>query len=794
MNSAGGVADLAEVLRRALAGRYTIERELGRGGMAYVFLGHDVKHDRPIAVKVLRPELSAALGPERFLREISLTARLSHPRIVAIYDSGVADGYAYYVMPFIAGQSLRDRLEREPQLSVEDAMRIVTGVAAALTYAHERGIVHRDIKPENILFLDGEPIVTDFGIGRVMASSGAERLTATGLAVGTPAYMSPEQAAADRNVDGRSDEFALGCMLFEMLVGEPPFRGPTSQAIAARRAVEPMPSICTVRPGIPRVVEQVIRKALEKAPADRFATTAAFVDALASAVAEPNTGPPALPAGRIRWLVAAASVAVVASVLTYLSSRRASGPVGGPAVSTAGRVKGDSVAVLVFRNLTGAPGDSALGPGLATELVSALKKVRGLRVAAPGSAFSFDESVVRLDSIGRALHVRTVVTGTLERFGGGDSLRVQIRLVNAADGARLWTGSYERQAGGSVPFAVQDSIALAIVHRLQPGTGAATHASLVNHGTTSLDAQEAYFRGRMILATRQNLKGALAAFDEAIRLDSSYAKAYAGRGDVYSFSSLFCCMAPYDGLPLAKKDVLRALELDPTSAEAHTSLATILLIGEKNYEAARPHLDSALALDSTYAEGHLFLAWSHAYRHDFPQAIAEVREALSLSPRSSIISARLGTMYYMARQYDSAEAQMKRTLELDPNSAAAHGGLADIYFQQHRCQAALAQWESPDAPRYTQSAGSAAYIHARCDGRARGERDLRDLLAQSRLRYIPAVLIAKAYLGLGRKDEFFSWLQRAIDEHGSVTLFDPFYDEVRDDSRFKPILASWVTH
>ena len=776
---------IREHLSGALAGRYRVERVLGRGGMAHVFLAHDLRHDRPVAIKVLRPELTAALGPERFLREIAITTRLSHPRIVAIYDSGNTDPYSWYVMPYIAGESLRDRLRREGQLSVEDAVSVTTAVAAALSYAHQHGVIHRDIKPENVLFAGGEPIVTDFGIGRSIDASAADRLTDTGLAVGTAEYMSPEQAAADPRLDGRSDEFALGCLAYEMLVGEPPFRGPTMQAVAARRALEPMPSICAVRRGVPPAVERVIRKSLEKAPADRYPTTDAFARALAAAVtggdtAELRAGTPRRP----RWLVrAAAAAGLIALAVAAFAAWQVSHRPRAIPDALAGHV-----AVLPFRNLTGAAADSALASGLASELTATLKRVPGLWVAAPASAASYARSTPSLDSIGRALHVGAIVTGTLERSAAGDSLRLQVSLMNAAGGAPIWTGSFDQAR--TVPFAVQDSIAVAVAHRLQPELGAAASASLSNHGTSNLDAQEAYFRGRLILGSRQSLKAALAAFDEAIALDPAYAKAWAGRADAYIFSSLFCCMAPYDGLPLAKRDVLRALELDPTSAEAHTSLGTILLVGEKNDSAARPELLRAIALDSTYAEAHLFLAWSHAARREFPASIAEARTALALSPRSGILSARLGTMYYMAGQYDSAVAQMRRTLELDPGSTAARGGLADIYYKQGRCRDALAQWALLDpAVRYTQSAGSAAFIHARCGSREEGERDLQDLLAQSRLRYIPAVLIAKAHLGLGRKAEFFTWLQKAIDEHGSVTVFDPFYDEVRDDPRFIRIVA-----
>ena len=266
-------------LAESLADRYQLERELVRGGMATVWLARDLRHDRPVAIKVLRPELSAVLGAERFLREIQLTARLQHPHILPLLDSGEAQGVLYYVMPFVEGESLRQRLQRERQLSVEEALRVTRGVAGALAYAHERGVIHRDIKPENILLYQGEPMVADFGIALAAVAAGGERLTETGLSLGTPAYMSPEQATAEVRLDGRSDQYSLACVVYEMLAGEPPYSGPTAQAIIAKRFSEPVPHLSTLR-AVPSGVDAAVTRALAKAPADRFASVTAFADAL----------------------------------------------------------------------------------------------------------------------------------------------------------------------------------------------------------------------------------------------------------------------------------------------------------------------------------------------------------------------------------------------------------------------------------------------------------------------------------------------------------------------------------
>ena len=274
------MTEITSRLSTALADRYKIERHLGEGGMATVYLAEDLKHKRKVAVKVLRPDLAAALGPERFLREIEIAANLTHPHIVPLYDSGEADGFLYYVLPYIEGESLRERLNREKQLPIEEGLRIACEVAAALSYAHSVGLVHRDIKPENVLLHHGEAVVTDFGIARAVTAAGGERLTETGLALGTPAYMSPEQASGEADLDGRSDIYSLGCVLYELLVGEAPFTGPSAQAIMARHAVEPLPRVRTVRVTVPDYVEAAIDKALAKVPADRFATGTEFAEAL----------------------------------------------------------------------------------------------------------------------------------------------------------------------------------------------------------------------------------------------------------------------------------------------------------------------------------------------------------------------------------------------------------------------------------------------------------------------------------------------------------------------------------
>jgi len=324
------VTDALYRLKTALSDRYVIEREIGAGGMATVYLAHDVRHDRRVALKVLKPELAASLGGERFLREITLTARLHHPHILPLLDSGDADGLLFYVMPYVEGESLRDRLNRERQLPLDDAVRIARDVADALSYAHSRDVVHRDIKPENILLESGHALVADFGIARAITTAGGDKLTQTGLAVGTATYMSPEQSTGERLIDGRSDLYSLGCVLYEMLAGEPPFSGSSAHAILARRLTDPAPRVSLVRATVPGHLDSAIRKALASTPADRFATMSEFVDALAGKAAQPasRATPPAGPHGPEGGFWSSELVALIArsqltmkNDISYLSFR-----------------------------------------------------------------------------------------------------------------------------------------------------------------------------------------------------------------------------------------------------------------------------------------------------------------------------------------------------------------------------------------------------------------------------------------------------------------------------------------
>jgi len=490
------VPDLLDSLREALADRYAVERELGRGGMATVFLAQDLKHHRSVAIKVLHAELTAALGPERFLREIEIAARLQHPHILPLYDSGAAAGFLYYVMPYVEGESLRDRLTREQQLPQDDALRIATEVAGALAYAHSHGVVHRDIKPENIMLSGGTAVVADFGIAHAVSAAGdGQHLTQTGTIIGTPAYMSPEQATGSAEIDGRSDQYSLACVVYEMLVGEPPFTGPTAQAVLARHSLDMVSPPSIVRVTIPDAVEDAILRALAKTPADRFPTTALFAEALQRP--SPATGSMrrvtrGTPAPR-RWLgmppavVAAFGVVVLAVTALVTRSLWSGGGRSHAPAGAEGELDARHVAVLYFDDLSR---DSSLGyltDGLTEALIDELAQVRTLDVISRNGVGQYRGARVSRDSIARALAAGTLVEGSVEPAGArGVRLRVTVRLVDGASGAEVRRQGFELPAGEQL--AMRDSLAHRAALFLRERLGEEIRLREERAGTRSVEA------------------------------------------------------------------------------------------------------------------------------------------------------------------------------------------------------------------------------------------------------------------------------------------------------------------
>jgi len=525
------VVDQVAQLQDALSGRYTIVRELGRGGMATVYLARDERHDRLIALKVVRQDLGAVLGHGRFLREIAIAAGLTHPHILPLHDSGEAAGSLYYVMPYIEGETLRERLVRERQLPVADALEITRQVADALAYAHSHNVVHRDIKPENILLQGGQAFVADFGIARAISAARGDTISEPGLAIGTPAYMSPEQAEGSSELDGRADLYSLACVLYEMLAGDPPYTGASAHAIIARQQNETPRSLRVVRPTIPVTVEGAVRTALEKVPADRFATVSQFVEALSRPDGTVRQARPRR-AGRFRTITFV--LAVAGAGAGWLAWQRL-----GP-VRTAGLgVQPTHIAVLYFDDRSEAGRFQHIAGGLTEDLIDELSQVPALHVISPNGVRPFIDNRVAPDSIARTLQVGTLVGGSLESSAAG--LRLTVRLIDAATGVQLESRTLERPMGDL--FSLERDLAQEVARFLREHLGQQIQLQERRTGTRSVAAwertreAEQWREVALVLKREGDNVGANRAlvradslFDEAIRLDPKWVDPIVLRG------------------------------------------------------------------------------------------------------------------------------------------------------------------------------------------------------------------------------------------------------------------------
>jgi len=611
-----------ERLASALTGRYRIERELGAGGMATVYLAEDLKHDRQVAIKVLREEVAQTVGAERFLQEIRLVARLSHPHILPLFDSDEADGLLYYVMPNADGQTVRELLDDASLLPVATAVRIALEVADALDYAHRHGIVHRDIKPENIMLLEGHAMVADFGIGKALGASEAETLTQMGTTVGTPAYMSPEQAAGD-TVDGRSDLYALGCVLYEMLVGEPPFTGPTVQAVIAKRFVQTPADITALREGVPRPVARSVQKALARVPIDRFETGRQFATALTE--------------------VEAAESAATAPVAPE-----------------------KSIAVLPFANLSSDPENEYFSDGVTEEILNALSQVAELRVAGRTSSFSFKGKGNDLKVIGEQLQVRHVLEGSVRR--AGRRVRITAQLVDATDGYHMWSEKYDREIEDV--FAVQDEIATAIAAKMRTALNVGS-AAKAQRATASIEAYEAYLKGRALLYRRgRSIRAGMELMQKAIELDPEYGLAWSGLADTYSLLGYYGMMPPELARERAGVASASALRFAPDIAESHTSRALFALMFEWSWEEAKREFERALEINPGYIQG---AGWYYVFYHGFLCGRFEVslrgmKECWARDPLSGYATALLGIVMAVFFRDPEALDWCRRAEDLDPDA------------------------------------------------------------------------------------------------------------------------------
>ena len=782
----------------ALAGRYTVLRALGAGGMARVFVARDLAHDRDVALKVLSFDLDET-AIARFQREIRVVAALAHPRIVPLFDSGIAAGHPWFTMPYVVGESLRDRLRREGALPITDAVRISDEVGEALSFAHRHGVLHRDVKPENILLSDGGAGLADFGIARALGGDGADRLTATGLAVGTVAYMSPEQSDGQQPIDARSDEYALACVTYEMLTGEVPFFGPTAHAILARRLTQDPPSARIVRPSISEALDTTIHRALALVPADRYESIEAFRAALRAAVVTGEMATTLVKTGerrtdrprRLGMIAGLVATVVLIAVAIFAMRDR-------PAKAAAPAADSLRLAVLPFRSVGPDSADRVFTAGLAEEISATLANIRGLRVIAQTAVEAAARGGRSPHEIAREVRANSLVTGEIQR--DGDVVRVRVRFVDPVNDVDRFTKVFEHPSRDV--FKVHSEIALRVadVFRIQLAEGEAN--ALRRPPTTDPAAYDAYLRARRFQNMgSQLLDSAIRNFTSALTRDSTFAAAYAGRATIF-INQVFVDGAPADRLDSAERDIRRALALDSTVGLAWSARANLVWNAERGWRAKEAIADYQRAIvmqPSTVSAHNSYGALLFHYGFD-DEARREFLTSLALDPTDGcpdggaclgFSRGRLARLDWYAQRFDSSAAKYARISYV---SGAAHD-YARALAGLGRVREGLAIVDTSVGVAPADRAAIQSLLLAMLGDREGALRAIaiasRPPTARSHYHHAQ-YYVACAYARLGMKAEAVDWLTRTADNgFASYPLFrsDPELRTLRGDKAFEALMV-----
>jgi len=786
------VADLQVRLQSALGAAYRIEQELGGGGMSRVFLAQERELGRRVVVKVLPPEMAAGVNAERFRREIQLAASLQHPHIVPLLAAGHADDLVYYTMPLIDGESLRAKLTREGELPIPETARLLRDVVDALAYAHAHGVVHRDIKPDNVLIANHHAVVTDFGVAKALSeSTGQSSLTSAGMALGTPAYMAPEQAAADPHADHRCDIYAVGALGYEMLTGRPPFTGATPRHVLAAQVTEAPEPVTKRRAMVPPALAALVMRCLEKSPADRWQSAEDLLPEL-EATATPS-GVPALERTRPPWRVASWPVRTLAigAVLVALAAiATVWHPWHRPTGAAAPGADVASVAVLPFDNLTGNPSDRYLSDGMTEEVIGQLAQVRGLKVISRTSTEALKGAHLTLRQIADTLGVRHILEGSVRH--AGNRIRVAVDLIDATTDAHVWASRYDRDL--TDVFAVQEEIARHVADSLVSTVGVRPTVGRVSR-TEHRGAYEAYLAGRYLLyrRTREGLHGALAQFQQAIAQDSAYAPAYAGLATVYQLWVFYAYPGidfyEAEGRAVAMAD--RAIALDSDLAEAYAARGWAMTRAWAPALAISPDFGRALELRPSSPDVHQWYAGFLAREGRYDEALAEVERAVALDPLAPGVRVAVSIIALTSRRYDMAEQEGAQAVALEPS------------LKHPRALQALGDLLSGKPDRCaTLSLGPYVGVRAMCLhslGRVREGVQLADSLrvafaagtvGDSAFSPVLAARgLAQYYAWTGNPEESLAWLERAyaISPEGEDyrMIASGIYDKVRNDPRFK---------
>ena len=734
--------DLRDQLQHTLGASYTLERELGGGGMSRVFVAEDTALGRSVVVKVLPPEMASGVSIERFKREITLAARLQHPHIVPLLSAGETGGLPYFTMPFVEGESLRARLARGEEVPLRAAVHLLREVASALAYAHRKGVIHRDIKPENVLITEQHAMVTDFGVAKAISAAthaDADGLTAVGVALGTPAYMAPEQVAGDPGTDHRADIYAFGVIAYELLAGRAPFAGRTAQALMAAHVLETPEAISSRRVGVPAELSALVMRCLEKSPDNRPQSAEDILRRLDDVPATHREQKDARP----------------------------------------------SIAVLPMVNTSGDPENEHFSDGLTDELIGVFSKVDGITVTGRTSTFALKGKGLSVRAITDLLHVEHALEGSVRR--AGDRLKVRVQLVNA-DGSVIWSESYDRRLEDV--FAVQEEIAQAVVRALEVKLVAA-RGPLVRPATKDLTAYDLFLKGRYVrrgMAPDQ-MRLAIQYFERAVARDPSYARAYAWLSDTHWLQIVLASRPTSEEVPLAREYATAALALDSSLAEAYWAMAQLLAGFDWDRPGAEHAFKRAIVLDPGFEEArHLYgIFLFHWSRID--EAEAELTRTLEIDPLLAAAHHTFGRLHLSMRRPDQAITHLREALTLEPMFSLAHSQLGHAYLQKGMSAEAITEFEAGARIGSASDKAHLAYGYARVGRHEDAKAILANLVSPGN--YPPPFHMALAYVGLADHTEAFRWLEQAREEHAPwlITVnVDRAFDPLRVDSRFGDIV------
>jgi len=735
---------------------YKIIEKLGEGGMGVVYKAQDTRLKRIVALKFLSRELTS--DPEakkRFVQEAQAAALLDHPNICTVYEIDEADDRTFIAMAYIEGQNVKDKIESGP-LKLDEALDIAIQVAEGLREAHDKGIVHQDIKSSNILLTSkGQAKIMDFGLAKL---SKGKLAGPRDMVVGTAAYMSPEQAHGEA-VDQRTDIWSLGAVLYEMISGQLPFKGDYEQAVMYSILNEEPQPLTNLKTDLPKELERIVNKALTKNLDDRYQNASDLLIDLKKLRKE---------------------------IESRVSKEK-------PIASK----PQPSIAVLPFVNLSADPEQEYFCDGMAEGVINALTHVEDLRVVARTSAFAFKGKQEDIREIGKKLNVETLLEGSVRKVG--NRVRIAAQLVNVADGYHLWSEKYDRDIGElCCPediFAIQDEISMSIVDKLKVKLLGKEKAKLIKRHTHDIDAYNLYLKGRFFWnkRTEENLKKAIKYFEQAIEKDPLYALAYAGLADSYITLEDYSSIPPKEIYPRAKKVAQKAVEIDDTLAEAHTSLASIADRGW-DWEGAEREFKQAIELNPNYATAHHWYAIYLMYMARLDEAIEEIKRARGLDTLSLIINRNVALVFYYARQYSQAIDAVQKTLEMDPSFSLTHATLGRVYLQKSMYEEALAEFQKERELLGVWDQQLESWLgitYAKMGKGGDAQKVLDDLIKRSKQAYLSPCCIALVYFALGEKDQGFKWLNKAYQEHSSCLIeikVDPGFDSVRSDPRFKALL------